>query len=316
MFLFDMPLDQLKTCLLPQSREADFDAFWERMLARSSAQPLNGDGESVAYSVPDVHVEKISFDAFDGGRIVGWLITPRQRRPRPTLLFFHGYSGNKVKVANYLLWALQGFTCIAIDVRGQSGESTDTAYYPEGRTGGWMTSGLLDPERHYFTRAYVDTIRTIDFACTRDEVQPDRIGATGCSQGGGLTLAAACLDRRLKMCMAEVPGFCHFRRTLEITNEAPWTELIQYFRIYPERIETAFRTLSYVELNNMTERIQCPTLISVGLQDMICVPSSIYSAYNRIRTAEKQLDHFPFNGHEAYLNIETMIAWARKCLMP
>jgi cephalosporin-C deacetylase len=315
MFLFDMPLEQLKTCMFPQERELDFHDFWKRALERSQAQPLLPASEPVPYAVPDVRVDKVSFAALDGGRIVGWSITPAKLRPRPTLIFFHGYSGDKGRIANYLMWALQGFTCLTFDVRGQLGDSTDAAEYPGGRFSGWMTSGILDPEKYYFVRCYVDTVRAIDFAHTCMEVDAKRIGVAGCSQGGGLTLAAACLDPRPKLCMAEVPAFCHFARTLEITKAAPWTDLITYFARRPQDIDCAMRTLSYVELNNMTDWIRCPTLISVGLQDELCVPSSIFSAYNRITVRDKLLEVFPYNGHEGGLNIETQIAWARKYLL-
>lgn len=315
MFLFDMPLEQLRTCVFPQKRERDFNDFWKRLLARNRQQPLDPASESVAYAVPDVHVEKVSFAAFDGGRIVGWSITPVKVRPRPALIFFHGYSGDKGRIANYLMWALQGFTCLTFDVRGQLGDSTDHAEYPGGRFTGWMTSGILDPEKYYFTRCYVDTVRAIDFACTCVEVDPKRMAVTGCSQGGGLALAAASLDARPGLCIAEVPGFCHFARTLELTRQPPWTDLITYFAHRPQDIDQAMRTLSYVEINNLADRIQCPTLMSVGLQDELCVPSSIFSVYNRIPVREKLIEVFPYNGHEASLNIETMIVWARKYLM-
>ncbi len=315
MFLFDMPLEELKTCMFVQKREPDFNEFWDVMLARSGTQPLQPLAERIDYAVPDVRVDKISYAAFDGGRIAGWCITPVKARPRPTLIFFHGYSGHKGRIAHYLMWALQGFTCLTFDVRGQLGDSTDYADYPGGRFAGWMTSGILDPEKYYFTRCYVDTVRAIDFAQTCIEVDASHIGVSGCSQGGGLALAAASLDWRVKLCMAEVPGFCHFGRTLELTKAAPWTDLITYFQHRPQDIEQAMRTLSYVELNNLTDRIQCPTLVSAGLQDELCVPSSIFSAYNRIPIREKLIEVFPYNGHEGSLNIETMVAWARRFLM-
>ncbi|MBI5093705.1 MAG: acetylxylan esterase [Candidatus Hydrogenedentes bacterium] len=315
MFLYDLPLDQLKTYSLPQIREPDFAAFWERMLARNKQQPLNPAAEPVDYPVAEAKIEKISFEAFDGGRIVGWLIAPAQTKKRPTLVQFHGYSGNKGRIDEYLFWTLQGFTVLTVDVRGQNGDSSDLADYPSGRFAGWMTSGLLDPEKYYFTRAYLDTVRAIDYACSRPEVDADRIGVTGCSQGGGLALAAASLDSRPKLCMPEVPGFCHFRRTLEITKAAPWTDLIVWFQNRPDQVDAAMRTLSYVELNNLTDRIQCPTLVSVGLQDELCPPSTIFTAFNRIPVKEKQIDTFAFNGHQAYLNRETQIGWARKHLL-
>lgn len=316
MFAFDMPLEQLQACKFPQVREPDFDAFWKRMIDSCKRQPLDPMAEPVTYTVTDVHVEKVSYEAHDNGRIVGWCITPAKRKPRPTLIFFHGYGGDRGPIANYLMWALQGFTCLTFDVRGQLGESSDFADYPGGHTSGWMTLGILDPEQYYFTRCYLDTLRAIDFAHTCMEVDTSRIGITGCSQGGGLALAAACLDKRVRLCMAEVPGFCHFRRTFEITKASRWEHITGYFQRHPQHIDHVMRTLSYVELNNLTDRIICPTLVSVGLQDDICVPSGIYSAYNHIpANVTKLIEPFPYNGHEGGLNTETMIRWARTHLM-
>ncbi len=315
MLLFDWPLEKLKTCQLPQTKEADFDEFWDSMLARSRSQPLHPKLVPGAYVVPEIQLEAVSFEAFDGGRIVGWSISPKPVQPRPTLIFFHGYAGNKTHVANYLMWALQGFTCLTFDVRGQSGDSTDTAPYPGGCTPGWLTRGILEPQSYYLARCYVDTVRALDFACGRPEVDASRIGVTGCSQGGGLSLAACSLDPRPALCMAEVPGFCHIGRTLELTQEAPWTELINYFRSYPERVEPAMRSMSYIELNNLTERIQCPALVNAANVDLLCVPSSIYSAFNRIPHPDKHIEFFPYNGHEGGLMIETMIQWVRKHLL-
>jgi cephalosporin-C deacetylase len=315
MYQFDMPVAELQHCMFPQAKEPDFNRFWGTMLGKSRQQPLHPSAETVNYPVQEVRVEKVSFAAFDGGRITGWSITPSQVKARPTLLFFHGYRGNRGKVAEYLMWALQGFTCLAFDVRGQCGESCDFAEYPGGRAMGWLTSGILDPEKYYLVRCYIDAVRAIDFASTCIEVDSKRMAICGHSQGGGLALAAVSLDDRPKLCIAEQPAFCHFSRTLEVTRMSPWDDLLDYFSRRPEDIEQALRTLSYVELNNMTDRVRCAALVSVGLQDEVCVPSSIYSAYNHIPSRDKQLEAFPYNVHEGGLNIETQIVWVRKHLL-
>jgi cephalosporin-C deacetylase len=314
-FLFDLPYEELVSCRLPQSAPADLGAFWEKMLAKSAVQPLDPDQTQLDYTVKEVCVAAISFAAFDGGRIAGWCITPAEKRPRPALIFYHGYSGNKTHIAQYLGWALQGFTCIALDVRGQPGDSSDMAEYPGGHTPGWLMQGILDPERYYFTRCYLDAVRAVDFACGLAVVDPDRIGVTGCSQGGGLSLAACCLDARPRLCMAEVPGFCHLARTLELTREPPWTEVINYLRVHPDREAAVMRTFSYVELNNLCERIVCTVLVNACHADMLCVPSSIYSVYNRIPHGDKEILYYPYNGHECGLMIERMIETARARLL-
>ena len=314
-FAFDMPLEELQACILPQTKAPDFDEFWNDLLAENKRQSLAPESQPTDYPVPQVQVEKVSYAAFDGGRIVGWFIAPAEAGPHPAVVFYHGYSGNRGRIADYLMWALQGFVCFTIDVRGQNGESTDLADYPGGRTTGWMTSGILTPRKYYFVRAYMDAVRALDYICSRAEVDPERIGTAGCSQGGGLSLAACALDNRPALCIAEVPAFCHFARTIEITKAPPWTDLIVFFQRHPEYIETCATTLSYIELNNLSERITCPTLVSVGLLDELCVPSSIFSAFNRIPSSTKHIDVFPFNGHEGGLNRENQIRWARRWLM-
>lgn len=314
-FAFDMPLEELRECRLPQTREPDFDEFWKTMLERSAQQELGTSSEKLAYPIESITVERATFNAFDGGTIVGWYLAPDDCERHPALAIFHGYGGHRGKAADYLMWALQGFACLAIDVRGQNGESTDGAAYPGGRTPGWMSAGLLDPQQYYFTRVFLDSVRTVDYLCERPEVDGNRIGVLGGSQGGGLAMAVAALDSRPSVCLAEVPGFCHFGRTLEITRSAPWGDLFGFLQHHPEHIETAMRTLSYVELNNHAENIRCPTLVSVGLLDDICVPSSIFSAYNRIPVSEKQIDVYPFNGHEGGMNREEQLVWARRHLL-
>lgn len=315
MFLYDMPLEALAKCRLPQTKEPDFEAFWERKLDESRRQPLCPGAEKMAYAVPEVRVERVSCEAFDGGRLVGFCITPADIQPRPTLIFYHGYTGHKGTVANYLMWALQGFTCIAFDVRGQGGESSDDARYPGGGRPGWLTKGILDPNVYYMVRSYVDAVRIVDFAAQREDVDMEHLGVTGVSQGGGLSLSTASLDGRVRLCMSEVPGFCHFGRSLEITQEAPWTELTTFIREHPRDYERVMRTLSYVELNNFTDRIQCPAIISVGHLDALCVPSSIFSAYNRLEVKDRHLEYVPYAGHEGGLMTEQMVAWARRHLL-
>ena len=57
------------------------------------------------------------------------------------------------------------------------------------------------------------------------------------------------------------------------------------------------RTLSYCDLLNLAPRIRCRTIISNGLWDDICPPSTIYAVYNHI-TAQKQIELYPFHKHE------------------
>lgn len=315
MSLMHERIQSLENMTLPLTREPDFNDLWAKVLKQSSQQALKPDSEDYPYPVPQVRVQKVSFEAYDSGRIVGWSITPAEIMPRPTLITFHGYGGHKGQVADYMMWVLQGYTVLTFDARGQSGESSDNATYSGGRTRGWITSGILEPENSYCMRCAVDILRSIDFACTLSECDKDKIGTMGSSQGGGLSFLAAAMDDRIKLCIAEVPGSCNFNYSIERLRTFPWSEIIDYFRVNPEHTETALRTLSYIDINNMADKIKCPVLVSVGLDDDICLPETIYAAFNRITADEKLIKPCPYRGHESDMITETAFEWAQKYLM-
>ena len=140
------------------------------------------------------------------------------------------------------------------------------------------------------------------------------MGAWGGSQGGGLTLAATALSGRFALAMPDVPYLCHYRRALEIAQQGPYLELANYFKLYPEREEPSFRTLSYFDNMNLADRITCPVLMTVGLVDLVCPPSSIYATYNRIE-AQKQMAINPTTRMRCRRqHVTEQIRWANRYL--
>ncbi len=316
MAIIDLPLEQLRVYRPSPNGQPDLDRFWSETLAEAKQAPLNPALERIDYPVADLDVHRVSYDGWHGARICAWFLAKSGARSQPTMVFYHGYSGNKGQVYDYLGWALQGYTVLAVDVRGQSGDSSDPEAYPGGHVTGWMTKGITSPQSYYYRGVYVDCVRALDFVASRPEVDANRIGVAGVSQGGGLSLAVAALDSRPKLSMPEVPYLCHFRRALEVTEQNPYQEIALYCQRYPDRLEAAFETLSYFDNLNLADRIRCPVLMTVGLRDAICPPSTIFAVYNRIG-AEKELRIYPFGGHEAFpSHHEHKLRWARRILRP
>ena len=184
-----------------------------------------------------------------------------------------------------------------MDCRGQNGQSQDTALYPEGHHLGWMSAGIRDPRTYYYRNVYADAVRALEVLARRDETDPARLAITGVSQGGGLTLAVAALSRKPTLALADIPFLCDFRRSINIATAGPYPEITGFLRSFPHLYEQAIRTLSYFDCLNLAPWIACKTVISNGLWDDICPPSSIYAVYNHI-TAEKQMEVYPFHKHD------------------
>jgi cephalosporin-C deacetylase len=129
-------------------------------------------------------------------------------------------------------------------------------------------------------------------------VDRDRVIVAGISQGGGVALAAAGLGD-VAAALVDVPFLCHVRRALEVTDELPYDEIRSFLRVQRSAEAAVFRTLEYVEGRNFAPRATAPALFSVGLEDVITPPSTVFAAYNEY-AGPKDIRIWPFNGHEAH----------------
>ena len=75
---------------------------------------------------------------------------------------------------------------------------------------GHIIRGLDDPDadKLYFRNVFLDTAQMARIVMAMDEVDETRVGATGGSQGGGLTLACAALTPNLNRAAPIYPFLC------------------------------------------------------------------------------------------------------------
>ena len=303
--LFDLPLEELRTYQAPDTEPADFDAFWQKTIEETkAAHPLDARLERLddaIYRLVDVY--DVTFNGFGGQPIKGWFIEPAGNTKRlPCVLRYIGYGGGRSLPLENLAPAAAGLAHLVMDTRGQGstwapGDTGDVVstggHYP-----GFMTMGIESPETYYYRRVFTDAVRAIDVAGAHPHVDPERIAVAGASQGGGIAIAAAALaGERVKIAMPDVPFLCHYRRATEMTDRMPYHEITGYLKVHRDRVEQVFGTLSYFDGVNFAPRITARCLFSVSLMDMICPPSTIFAAYNRIR-APKEIRLYTYNEHE------------------
>lgn len=312
----DMPLDQLRQYKPSLYRQEDFEKYWEQTVTEAQAQPLNA--ELIPYDLPIRGLEcfAVRFDGYKGGRLAGWYVRPEGRGKTPGVCIYHGYSGRGPRPLEMIPLAAAGLCVLSMDCRGQNGQSQDTAVYSEGHQLGWMTIGIRDHWNYYYRNVYADALRALELLAHRDEVDPRRLAVMGGSQGGGLTLAVAGLSRLPILALADIPFLCDYRRAMNLAVAGPYPELAAFLRSFPHLYDQVIRTLSYVDCLNLAPWITCRTVISAGLWDDICPPSTIYGVYNHI-TAEKQMEDYPFHRHEvAYEHLELKLRLLSEVLRP
>jgi cephalosporin-C deacetylase len=229
---------------------------------------------------------------------------------------YHGYSGRGQRPLDVLAIAEQGIAVMTMDTRGQNGLSEDHAAYPGGHFSGWMTKGIREPRSYYYRYVYADAVRALEVLASMEEVDAKRIAATGVSQGGGITLAAAALSGRVVLALADIPFLCDYRRAIEITPLPPYTEISSFLKTNPGEYERVIRTLSYCDNLNLAPWIKCRTVVCNCLWDDICPPSTIFGMYNHI-AGEKSMEVYPYHKHEVpYEHAETRFKLLMEVLKP
>lgn len=302
--LFDLPLDELRAYQAPDAPPADFDEFWRETLAAADRHPLDAKFDRVIdgpYKLVDVF--DVTYRGWNGDPIRGWLLTPADvPGPLPCLVRYVGYGGGRGMPVEHLAPVVAGFAHFVMDTRGQgaawaSGDTPDPVgsgpHYP-----GFMTQGIASPETYYYRRVYVDAVRAVRAATQHDRIDAGRVGVIGGSQGGGIALAVAGLiPDSVKLLLADVPFLCHFRRATNITDAMPYAEIVKYLMCHRGESDRVLDTLDHFDGIHFAPRIRARCLLSVGLRDLVCPPSTVFAAYNRI-SAAKEISVYKYNEHE------------------
>ncbi|MEZ4583536.1 MAG: acetylxylan esterase [Caldilineaceae bacterium] len=301
--LFDMPMEQLREYQGVNPRPGDFDAFWDRGLAEVRALDPQVELVPADFQAPFADCYHMYFTGTGGARVHAKLLRPKQSDgPHPAVLMFHGYSGNAGDWSEKLGYVAMGYTVAALDCRGQGGLSED-----RGGVTGWTLRGHIvrglgdDPEKMLYRHIFLDTALLARIVMEMDDVDATRVAATGGSQGGGLTLACAALTPEIKLAAPVFPFLCDYRRVcdLELAKDA-YAELEEWFRRFDplhEREDAVFTQLGYVDVQHLAPRIRGQVVMTVGLNDRICPPSTQFAAYNKIPST-KSLRIYPDFGHE------------------
>lgn len=275
-------------------RPADFDTFWEEVLSQTAEIPLNPRLEpESARSTEDVEVFSAYYDSLDGVRISGWYCRPRRREGRlPALIVVPGYI-SEPKIPKDL--ARGGYAVFSAAPRGKlRSHQQYNPGYP-----GLLTHNLVDRNTYAYRDFYADVSRVVDFLLAQEEVDPERIGVTGSSQGGALTVVLAALRPEIRAAAAGCPYLCGMIDAVELTSAYPYQEINDYLRLYPERRVAVEETLAYFDGINFAPRIRCPIIVNLGLRDNICPPETGYALFDAIGAEERQLYAYPDCGHDA-----------------
>lgn len=274
----------------PLTLKSDFNEFWD--LRRAELKAVKPDFKierDTTLSTSTVDVFSVEMRSHGGIRVRGWYTVPKKaKKPMPALLAVPGYT--MVMKPNTSRTNIATFS---LDPRGHGRSKVD---YQSGPLGFMFTGLTKDPLDYVYTGVYMDCLRAIDFLASRPEVDRNRIGVEGASQGGGLSMVTAALDPRVMLIVPSIPWLCDW-----VGYNATNSWQIKEFPIvlkarHDLTKKNLMRILSYVAVLNFASGIKCPVFMNLSIQDPMSTPRTIFNVYNRINS-EKAYLAYPKASH-------------------
>ncbi len=268
--------------------QEDFDEFWGEAISEAGEVPLDfRRGRKNVSRREGWWVEEISFLGLGERWLQGWIAFPLERSGRlPAFLWAPPYGRSSALPDAYT--TREGFVSMSFNLLGES------AFYQEEYepSRGYYALGAEDPARWIYRRIYQDCWIGVRVLRAQIEVDEDRLGVMGLSQGGGIALALGALSPYVKVVCSDLPFLSAMRYVLSRNvHRYPLKELVDYALELPLGMERIKNTLSYYDTLNFATRVKVPAQVSLGLRDPACPPETVRAVYEALRVPKRLIEY-------------------------
>jgi cephalosporin-C deacetylase len=257
----------------------DFQAFWQVTEEQARKAPLRFCRERQSrQSLPGFSLDEIEFDGLDGRRLYGWFAYPMGLGPSPAFLWIPPYGRESMLPNAY--GTRPGFASLSLNLH-HLGAFHQEKYSPER---GYFADGVGSPESWVFRRMFQDLVLAARVLQDQTEVDGDRIGAVGMSQGGGMAIWLGAWCQLVKTVCADMPFLARIVKTLQKpVYRYPLKELTDHMASDRAEIQHVMATLAYYDTVNHAGWCQRPTQVSLGLRDPAARPEDVRAVFDAVR---------------------------------
>ncbi|MDD5727604.1 MAG: acetylxylan esterase [Victivallales bacterium] len=258
---------------------ADFDQFWDKQKKRLADEPMKILEKKEVEGNDKVKAYDVKISCPGGMPVSGYLVMPIDAKAKSLRaeVTFRGYG-----VSGAIKKLRAGQNKIYLNINAHGIENGRPKAYYEKLHNGKLKRYCFDqkknsnPETAYFLGMYLRVMRALEFVKSLPEWNGKDLRASGGSQGGQQSLAAAGLDQDVNDCNAKVPWCCDFGRT----------ELGRIVRNWHVKYTPA---LNYFDPINLVKRAnsKCKLTIVCNLGDYTCPPSGVWIVYNNFPGPKK-----------------------------
>ena len=269
------------------TRPEDFDVFWES--TREQLWRLDPEVERRPVETADVTgvgLDIVSFVSLGGCRVSAYFLFWQDDLPRPLVISSHGY-GSQCRPRRD--WANKGVNVLAVDIRG-FGISKDAL--PHRSRWGHVLTGIESPETSVIRLAVCDYMQAARVGRLLLGDRVSRCVFEGVSFAGGLSLMAQAVTAAADLLAIGVPTFGWAEGRNLFVKAGSGAEISNYVTRRPDLLEDTMVVLRYFDAVNFADRIRCPTVLALGLEDDVVPAKTVYGIANNL-AAPYELMEFP-----------------------
>ena len=277
---------------------ADFDQFWQNAISEARHTDLNPTKRLLPERcTKDVNVYEVSFQNVRwGSRTYGILCEPVKPGKYPALLRVPGagvrpYGGD-------IYTASKGAVTLEIGIHGIPVTMQQSVYddLGQGALNGYWEFGMDNRDKSYYKHVVLGCIRALDYIEQYTPWNGKKLGVTGSSQGGFLSLATAGLDRRITFYAPVHAALCDHTASLKGVA-CGWPHYFYWNK--GKGMEKQIETSRYYDGVNFARRITNAQTgwFSFGYNDDVVPPTTAWATYNIVKgpksiTPYQQTAHF------------------------
>lgn len=261
---------------------SDFTEFWDKAKAENAKIPLDARLKLLPErSTEKANVYELNIQNYQGSRIYGILCVPNAPGKYPAKLKVPGagvrpYNGDVREAEN-------GIITLEIGIHGVP-VTMDRVVYDNlaaGALSGYYFDNWDNRDKVYYKRVYLGCVKAIDYIFSMEKFDGENLIVQGGSQGGALSIVTAALDNRVKGLIAFYPALSDLTGYVN-KRAGGWPHLFRDTNEDSAVLAQKIKVSGYYDVVNFARMLKVPGFYSFGYNDMVCPPTSMFSAYNVI----------------------------------
>jgi len=279
---------------------ADFDQYWSDLLKRQAAIKDAVTCEPLPDSVgkPGYKYFKLTIKTVDDGRVYGFLGVPKNPGPFAGIVLIcgagGGYNGPDPTFIRPDMMTLS-INIHPIDPTLPKDEFQKRYKKMIAEKPYWL-KGAPNRDKYHFRNGILGSYAAVEYLTNHPQFNKKDLLYLSASQGGGFGLILGGLNHKFTAIAASLPALCDAGGILK-GRSSGWPQLVNKVAGNDEKLKKECLEMSaYFDAANFAKRIKCPVIFTVGFNDSTCCPSSVYTAYNAVKST-KYIMTSPLNGH-------------------